>query len=393
MSQPVPKGAEDLHKVLKCGSPCTAVAFSPRSDPPFLLVGSEDGALRCYASPFDRVHRAVKALGEEISCVAFDCSKDDTSSDRSCWIACGTEVLKFDLYHAGKLILSRMDVKTVTRVLQGRGEDDVLNEIAVYGPQMAFTSDAGVVGVHGTKSGLKTLMKTKHSRICSSVKFVPNTSGREIVSAGYDCTLLHHDTTTGTTHSRRDIPPALASAESVSMCPPFILSVSMSEMGTIATSTADGRVWIGKAPFVGPNGGKPTPGKQIKWKGLSKLDNQSQREFTIAQGPVTAIEIVSIGGIEFLFTLSLSGRLQVHRIPSLATPPGDDNEERAALPSIWERSTKSVIKTNGLACSPATRVEGVNGRWIAIGGVGAGSKGFVEMWFLPASILRDGVDV
>ncbi|KAG8882810.1 hypothetical protein FRB97_007744 [Tulasnella sp. 331] len=386
MSHPPPStiAAEDSPKVLSCGSSCTALTFTPSADSPFLLVGSEDGALRSYAFPFDKVHRAVKALGGEISCVKSSDQINDTGIDRS--------VLEFDIHKSQELILKKADAKSVICLLQDQGEDDVLNDIAVESGRVAFTSDSGVVGVYNLESKGNTPMKTKHSRISSAVKFIPNTSGREIVSSGYDCTILHHEIVKGSTESRRDIPPAPASSGSVNMCPPFVLSVSISGTGMLAAGTADGRVWICKAPFVGPNGGKPTPGKQIKWKGMSKLDGRTQWEVTVAQGPVTAIEILQLGDDEILLSLSLSGRLQAHRISSLLTTNLTNNEQDFAALPIWEKSTRSVIKTNGMASSPVTAFEGKNGRWIAVGGVGAGGKGFVEIWFLPNSALEVPTD-
>lgn len=91
-SSPSPtSAAKDSPKVLPCGSPCTALAFSSAADPPFLLVGSEDGALRSYAFPFDKVHRAVKTLGQEISCITYN-RVNDAGREESCWVACGRDV-------------------------------------------------------------------------------------------------------------------------------------------------------------------------------------------------------------------------------------------------------------------------------------------------------------
>jgi len=239
-------------------------------------------------------------------------------------------------------------------------------------------------------------MKVKHGSICSSVAFVPQTRCREIISGGYDCKLLHHEVLKGGLQSKHEIPASSPSTESFNMCPPFIQAIAMSQSGVCAAGTADGRIWLGKGAFVGPNGSKAVAGKQIKWKGVSKLTDQNHRDLAVATGPVVAICIIAGASEDGDAVLSLShlGKLQAHRMPLALSdlPTSSLTNENWNFDLLWEKSTKTILKTNGLACSPLTDLEGRDGWWVAVGGVGTGGKGFVETWFLAREDLRDRTD-
>lgn len=74
-------------------------------------------------------------------------------------------MLEFDLHNSEKLILNRADTRSTRCLLQGKGEDDVLNEITVESGRIAFTSDLGVVGVYDLDLKASITMQAKHSRV------------------------------------------------------------------------------------------------------------------------------------------------------------------------------------------------------------------------------------
>jgi len=68
----------------------------------------------------------------------------------------------------------------------------------------------------------------------------------------------------------------------VSLSPPFIHSIALSEHGVMAASTADGRVWVGRG------GDKSVVAKKRsrKWEGLKEGEGDW---VTVAEGPVVSV--------------------------------------------------------------------------------------------------------
>lgn len=133
------------------------------------------------------------------------------------------------------------------------------------------------------------------------MRFVPDRPN-EIVSAGYDSALIHHDAQQGSFLSRHDISKAyserlqitLADSESaapppseagLSLSPPFVLGISLSANGIIAACTADGQIWLGCGGEKRSKVGGTKPKKSRKWEGLKQGQNVSRK---IAEGPVVA---------------------------------------------------------------------------------------------------------
>ena len=129
------------------------------------------------------------------------------------------------------------------------------------------------------------------------MRFVPNRPG-EILSAGYDSTLLHFDITQGSVLSRFDIgrgvitrrnslliqfPAGLPPSNGVSLSPPFVHSIAFSEHGAVATGTADGRVWVGRG---GDKSIASNKKRSRKWEGLREDEGNW---VSVAEGPVVSV--------------------------------------------------------------------------------------------------------
>lgn len=129
------------------------------------------------------------------------------------------------------------------------------------------------------------------------MRFVPNRPS-EILSAGYDLAMLHFDIAQKSVLSRFNIgrelldggntslihPPAnLLPSGGVSLSPPFVHCIAFSEHGTVAASTADGRVWVGRG------GDKSIASKKKrhrKWEGLREDEGSW---VGVAEGPVVSV--------------------------------------------------------------------------------------------------------
>ena len=71
----------------------------------------------------------------------------------------------------------------------------------------------------------------------------------------------------------------------MSLSPPFIMSMAMSNTGVLAAGTADGRLWLGfKGDKVNP--GKGSKKKSKKWEGL---DEDEALLIKVAEGPIVAM--------------------------------------------------------------------------------------------------------
>ncbi|KAJ8079072.1 hypothetical protein PM082_013359 [Marasmius tenuissimus] len=166
-----------------------------------LFAGSDDGTVRLYDLSTFKVLKAIRGLDAEVSSIA--CAKRPGVEMRDAWIACGGNILSFQM-DSPKMILNSEDATSVIRVCQN--EDDVLNEISFDSSKrnLGFSTDSGLVGVLDVTTKQVVEMKTKHTSICANIKFIPDRP-REIVSSGYDQTLFHFDSLQGSLLSQRKI--------------------------------------------------------------------------------------------------------------------------------------------------------------------------------------------
>ncbi|KAG8927880.1 hypothetical protein FRC02_007632 [Tulasnella sp. 418] len=335
---------------------CTSLAFSSNKDN-FVVAGFQDGTVRSYILPNQRVYRAIRPLGTEVSSLKFDPRKaSDTSSTskQNVWIACGKQILLFDI-DGDRLVMDRKDVSEVVSPVMAIDDDNVLNQIAVSNSRITYTCDSGEVGVYDLILKTSDLMKTSHSNIANCAVFVP---------------------------SRPSEGTAPSSCGTTSLSPPFVLSLSISPSGCIAASTADGRIWIGRegSKLFRSEGKK----KRRKWEGLRHTDPTLAREFDIASGPIVAVEFIT----EFVIAaLTLSGSVKIMRLaPSFSLQACEES-----ISTIWEGSTHEIRKTNALALGPRSNVEGIMKNaeyWLAVGGVGDRGQGYIEIWTIPARFFQ-----
>lgn len=133
------------------------------------------------------------------------------------------------------------------------------------------------------------------------MRFVPDRPS-EILSAGYDSAMLHFDVTQRSILSRFDIgrgsmvgrdtllihlPAGLPPSSGVSLSPPFVHCIAFSEYGTVAASTADGRVWVGRG---GDKSIESKKKRHRKWEGLKE---DKGNWVGIAEGPVVSVCVKS----------------------------------------------------------------------------------------------------
>ncbi|KII88293.1 hypothetical protein PLICRDRAFT_618934 [Plicaturopsis crispa FD-325 SS-3] len=330
-------------------APVSALSIGNKTS---LLVGSEDGSLRLYDISSPKVSKAIRGLGSEVSSAIFSSKKDCPEV----WVACGRKILSFDLGNSQKLVLSPTDATFTVEV--GEDEENIVNEIASSKTDIAYSTDSGTVGVIDTVTKNIVRMKTKHSNICGTVKWIPDRP-REIVSGGYDSALLHFDFPQGTTLSRYDItsPPPTSG---VSLSPPFILSTAVSSNGVIAVGTADGQLWLGGGGEKRPaSSSKNKKKRSRKWEGLQESDSIAVK---IAEGPVVAIAFADPAT---LISCTLLGTVTQHQISRSTT-----EDDRLELVTAWTQETKSMAKVNAMA---------VDDEHIVIGGFRADGKGAVEL--------------
>jgi len=221
---------------------------------------------------------------------------------------------------------------------------------------LAFCLDSGTVGVVDLSTKQVTRMRTSHGNICGTVKFIPDRPS-ELVSGGYDSSLLHHDFYQKTVLSRFDLGTSPPSS-GVSMSPPFILSSAVSPSGIIAAGIADGRVWIGTGGEKMPAGASVKK-KRRKWEGL-KQDEGFMVD--VGHGPIAALTFM---GPRTLLTSTLLGSVTLHEIGASAAD-GELN-----MMAKWIKATTAVNKVNALLAT---------GDSIMIGGLKASGGGVIEVW-------------
>lgn len=195
-------------------------------------------------------------------------------------------------------------------------------------------------------------MKTHHSNICGTLKFVPDRP-RELVSGGYDSALLHFDFLQGAVLSRHEI-GAIPPSSGISLSPPFILSLAISPTGVAAGGTADGRIWVG---LGGEKASSGTSGKKKKkWGGLKAEASFASKT---AEGPIVALTFT---GARRVVSVTLLGQVAQHNIIGTT---------ELSLEYEWSLQTKAVAKANALAVSRDK---------IVIGGLTSEGRGVTEVW-------------
>ncbi|KAH9945888.1 WD40 repeat-like protein [Epithele typhae] len=340
-------------------SPVSALAFGPGGRSTVLTEVLDDGCLRWYNLPSTKVVKAIKSLGDEISSISIH--SQHRNEPETAWVASGRNVFCLPT-ESQKMILSKDDA--IAEIFIGEDDDDLLNELTLSdnGKTLAFSSDSGAVGIVDISNKSISRMKTRHTNVCGSARFIPDRPS-ELVSGGYDSAVLHFDVAQGIILSRFDIasvPPT--PGQSVSLSPPFVLSLSVSPSGLLAASTADGRVWIG-------SGGEKRPGaakkkRTRKWEGL-KTDAGSWLQ--VAEGPVVATAFVQA---DRLITCTLLGTITEYVVSR-------DAEDTLSVAKSRERTCRSLEKVNAMTA---------NGSSVAVGGFGKGGKGFVEVWEISPTV-------
>jgi hypothetical protein len=195
---------------------------------------------------------------------------------------------------------------------------------------LAFGTDSGTVGTVDVQSGHIINMRTSHEnvrlfvsappllaqlihakKICGVVRFIPDRPS-ELVSGGYDASLLHFDHVQRSTLSSfkfglfspcslislqtdnktlTGAPPPSSLGNNVSLSPPFVLSSALSSSGLFAVGTADGRLWVGmgaaKSGVAAPTStGDGKKKRARKWEGLRAED---AIEVKAAEGPIVGL--------------------------------------------------------------------------------------------------------
>ncbi|KAJ4487736.1 WD40-repeat-containing domain protein [Lentinula aciculospora] len=334
-----------VSKALNTPAPISSLEFGHAGH---LFAGSDDGTLRVYDLSSFKVLKAVRGLKNEVSSIA--CFKRAGSELRDAWIACGNQIFLFNMGFAS-MIATAEDAITSLELAE---DEDVLNE--VNRDTFDIRTDLGVVGIVDLANLSVTRMKEKHANVCACIKFVPERP-REIVSAGYDETLLHFDFLEGTTLSRLKI-AFFQNTEGVSLSPPFIMSTAFSSTGILAAGTADGNLWIGLGGQKGLS--KTRTKRSRKWNGLS--DEEKKIFVKVVEGPIVAM---SFSSPDILTASTLLGLIIQWRINSEAGN-GDD-----IVKEVWRKKAVKLAKVNALVTIDAK---------IAIGGFSKDGNGVIEIW-------------
>lgn len=317
-----------------------------------LTVGSDDGSVRIYDLSTLKVVKAIRGLAS-VSSVVW---QPQNASQPDClWLASGRSVVAFTM-DTDKMILTMSDAHLKLEV--GSGDDDAVNELTMNknGSQVAFCLDSGVVGVINLCNNEVSRMRNGHGTVCGSVRFVPNRPG-ELVSGGYNSTLLHFDILQSKLLSQDDL-RAMAPSSGLAMSPPFILSLDISPTGVLAAGTADGRIYVGTSGEAGAGGGRQN--RRRKWEGL-RSDGRILEE--VAQGPVTALAFTSP---RELLTCTLLGSVTSHEICGPVSNGG-----QLTIRSTWNRNAGDIFKVNAMV---------VCRNLLVLGGFQKDGAGVIEIW-------------
>ncbi|KAI6022720.1 WD40 repeat-like protein [Pisolithus marmoratus] len=336
-------------KTLKIPAQVTCLAAGRAGQ---LLVGSDDGSVRIYDLSTFKVVKAIRGLAS-VSSVAW---QPQNASHPGClWLASGRSVIAITT-DTDELILTMSDARVKLEV--GSDDNDAVNEdcqltMNKNGNQAAFCLDSGGVGVINLCSNEVSRMRNGHDTVCGSVRFVPNRLG-ELVSGGYDSTLLHFDLTSSYAFIGATAPPS-----GLTMSPPFILSLDISSTGILAAGTADGHIYVGTSGERSSGAGGGRQNRRRKWEGL-RSDGRVLVE--VAQGPVTALTFTSP---RELLTCTLLGSVTSHEI---CEPVGDSGP---IVRSLWNRNAGDIFKVNAMV---------VCGNLLILGGFQKDGAGVIEIW-------------
>ncbi|KAJ7444934.1 WD40-repeat-containing domain protein [Mycena latifolia] len=347
-----------LNHTLHTPSPISAIAFGHSGH---LFAGSgaltdastDDGSLRVYDLSSFKVCRAVSGLPTEVSSIV--CFKRPGSDLRDVWLACGRHAYSFQM-DSPKLVQMAGDATAVIELCEA---EDILNELAMNPGKthLAFSTDSGLVGVVDLLSKIVSKMKTSHSSICGIVRFIPDRP-REIVSGGYDSSLLHFDWAQGTVLTRREIPP-FPIADGMSLSPPFVMSAALGTTGVMAAGTADGRLWLGLGGEKGPQTKSTKKKRSRKWEGLNPDDELLEK---IAEGPIVAMAFSSPSTVTLS---SLLGSIAQYRIVRA--------NNAVQLVKIFQGQTRDITKVNALIIDS-------DEKRVVIAGLTKDTKGAIEIW-------------
>ncbi|KAG1739398.1 WD40-repeat-containing domain protein [Suillus paluster] len=310
------------------------------------LLCTDDGSVRVYLQENLKVVKAIRGMGEVSSVV---CMPHNAGGLGDIWVASDHYALRFTM-DTEKMILAKADA-TLTVGACSRSIEKT--------NQLAFCLDSGTVGVIDLSTKKVTRMRTSHDNICGTVKFIPDRPS-ELVSGGYDSSLLHYDFHQRTVLSRFDLGTSPPSS-GVSMSPPFILSSAISPSGILAAGTADGRVWIGTGgeKISGATSGTSVKKKRRKWEGL-KQDETFTAD--VGNGPIAALTFL---GPRTLLTSTLMGRVALHEIRA-STADG-----KLDMILKWTKATTGVNKVNAIIST---------GGLVIIGGLNGSGGGVIEVW-------------
>ncbi|KAG1729018.1 WD40-repeat-containing domain protein [Suillus lakei] len=349
-------------QTLKTPAPISCLAKGPSDH---FFAGSDDGSVRVYNQETLKVVKAIRGLGEVSSVV---CMSHNAGGLGDIWVGFNRYALRFTM-DTEKVILAKADA-TLTLEL-GADNDDVLNELSLNqkNSQLAFCLDSGTVGVVDLSTKQVARMKTSHDNICGTVKFIPDRPS-ELVSGGYDSSLLHYDFHQRTVLSRFDLGTSPPSS-GVSMSPPFILSSAMSPSGILAAGTADGRVWIGTGgeKMSGVSSGTSAKKKRRKWEGLRQDETFMAN---VGHGPIVALAFI---GPRTLFTSTLLGKVTLHEIG------GPTADGKLDISPKWTKATTGVHKVNAIIAT---------GGLIIIGGLSESGEGVIDIWEKGSSESKSG---
>ncbi|THG99446.1 hypothetical protein EW145_g7264 [Phellinidium pouzarii] len=345
----------------------TATAFS--SDGKVIAVGSDDGSVRIYEPPGLQVKKAIRGLGVSVSDVVFH-----AEDGCDCWIAAGKSLLHFDL-SISKMILMREDAKLIKDI--EKDDEDGINQLVLstnrHDAHLACTADTGAIYVMDIYTKEVTRMKASHSSIAWTAAFIPDRPN-ELVTGGYDCTLLLFDFKLGTLLTRLELSPAPSLAPGISSLPPFVTSLAVSLQGIIAAGTADGRIWVGLGGEKVPAGsGKKK--KFRKWGGLSEEDGFFTK---IEENMISALNFVSP---DKLVSCSLHGKIALHHLvrANRSSSEGQQNGLRTA----WTIQSGACSKVDMLS---------FHAECFALAGLHKDQKrGVVEFWTLARD--EEGPDI
>ncbi|KAF9645295.1 WD40 repeat-like protein [Thelephora ganbajun] len=335
----------ELKLSIRTPAPVSALAFGKGNH---LVIGADDGSLRLYNLPETKVYKAVRGLGSDVSSIAWMHSPGTEIGN--IWVAAGQKViLLFGLDTPTMIQDASHSLVSLNNII---GPDDVFNEIDISANEklLAFSCDSGLVGIIDLSTRQVTKMRTLHTNICGAVRFIPNRPS-EILSAGYDSALLHFDITQGSILSRLDI-AGIPPSSGISLSPPFIHSIAFSENGTVAASTADGRVWVGGG---GDKLITPKKKRSRKWEGLREDEG---KWISVAEGPLVSVDFADS---ESFLTCTLLGSLSRYNASVGSTETG----------IVWSRDVKELKKAN---CMQSNRT------YIVVGGFSNGGKGLAEVY-------------